>query len=420
MIYLLTVLELGVAAILLAGAFAVLVARRSFLLPPPISRLMRIVVAVATALPGIGMIVATLVPIVAFFAAMLAVAVAGTLAGATRLRGERPNWIALSLVVVGSLGAAILQPLGLRVLALPKADALVYQPIPAQVIKTYDAGVGFESVRAGPMGTLYLAANAGLDFTDREYYRKAQGQIIARHSDGTERIVFTTPVGSTAGVMAIASDATIYMTSNGRSPGIWRISPQGEAAKIATMPSGAWPNGLDFGPDGMLYSADSNLGLIWRIDPVSGKFDVAIRNKRLSARPFVALAPGANGLHFRGRDLIVTVSDSTEILKFSAMPNGTFGPASLIARGIPGDDFAVAKDGSLFVTTHPYNTVVRVEPNGRRTTVADARQQIVGATDICFGSGAADRDVLYVATDGGAFTAGAKARGQLIALTPYR
>ena len=55
----------------------------------------------------------------------------------------------------------------------------------------------------------------------------------------------------------------------------------------------------------------------------------------------------------------------------------------------------------------------------RPPTAPDAGQHIVGATDASFGRGPSDRDTLYVATDGGAFTAGPKARGQLIALQPY-
>lgn len=417
--YLEIVAEILVASLLLSGATASF-RNRKFLVPIPESRAWRYLLATLTALPGIGMIIATLVPFLAFFAAILSIFVSGSLTAAARVGGARPNWAATIAVMVLSVAVIGLQPLGLRVISLPKADELPFRPVPARVIKTYAAGVGFESVRPGPDGTLYLAANIGLDFTQGEYYRKAFGQIVARRPDGLERVIFTTPIGSTAGVMAIAPDGTIYMSSNGRTPGIWRIARNGTASKLASLPRGAWPNGLDFGPDGQLYAADSNLSQVWRIDPVSGRFTVALRDPLLAARPFVSLAPGANGLHFSGRDMIVSVSDAAKILKYPLAPNGSFGPPVLVASGIPGDDFAIGKDGSLFVTTHPYNTVVRIEPNGRRSIIGDARQRIVGATDASFGTGPTDRDTLYVATDGGAFTAGAKAQGELVALLPFQ
>ncbi len=117
--------------------------------------------------------------------------------------------------------------------------------------------------------------------------------------------------------------------------------------------------------------------------------------------------------------MFVTVSDATLLMKYTLGKDGRFGPPAQVARGIPGDDFAIGHDGSLFITTHPYNTLVRITPDGRRSIVAEAGQHIVGATDASFGRGPSDRDTLYVATDGGAFTAGPKARGQLIALQPY-
>lgn len=423
MIYLTLLLEalVGAALLVSAAGIAVRSSRTALLLRPlPSSRLARMLLAVLTALPGIGMIVATTVPFIAFFTSLLSVFATVALGAASKAGGGRPAWTMSTMLLLASTGIAILQPLGLKVISLPKADTLAYRPVQVRVIKTYGEGVGFESVRAGPDGTLYLAANIGLDFNSSDYFHAAHGEIIARRPDGSERLLFTTPVGATAGVIAIAADGTLYMTSNGRQPGIWRVTPNGDATKITTLPTGAWPNGIDFGPDGMLYSADSSLAQVWRIDPATGRAEVALRDARLAARPFIALAPGANGLHFAGRDMIVTVSDSTEVLKYPLGNDGHFGAPTLVARGIPGDDFAIGQDGSLFVATHPYNTLVRVAADGHRTIIADSRQYIVGATDASFGRTPSDRDTLYVATDGGAFTVGAKARGQLIAVEPYR
>jgi sugar lactone lactonase YvrE len=169
----------------------------------------------------------------------------------------------------------------------------------------------------------------------------------------------------------------------------------------------------------MLYSADSQLGIIWRIDPKTGSLKEVMRDPALLARPFISLAPGANGLHFRGNDLLVTVSDRTTLLKFAMDEKGKLGKSSVIATGIPGDDFAIGQDGSLFVTTHPYNTIVKISPNGERMIIGKAEQHIVGATDAVFGKSPKDLNTLYVVTDGGAFTGGPNTRGELVALEPY-
>ncbi len=328
-------------------------------------------------------------------------------------------WALPVLLAIASVLVAVFQPLGLKVLALPKADELSFKPIPWRVIKTYDEGLWFEGIAAGDDGTLYLSGNRGLDFSRGDYYHDAHGELIARKPDGSEHILFKTPDGLTSGVPVVAPDNSIYLTSHGATSFIWHIDITGKAIQLAKLPGGAWPNGIDFGPDGMLYSPDSNLGLIWRVDPKSGKVEVALRDLALQARAFISLAPGANGLHFKGREMLVTVSDRTTVLRYSMDDHDKFGPASVIATGIPGDDFAIGQDGSLFITTHPYNTVVRVSPGGVRSIIGKQEQHIVGATDAVFGKTAQDRSTLYVVTDGGAFTGGPKTRGELVALEPY-
>ena len=359
------------------------------------------------------------VPFVAFFASCIAFVSSLPLAlRSVHLKYTR-LWALPTLLAIASVVIVIAQPLGLKVLALPKAADLPFKPSPSRVIKTYDEGLWFEGIATGENGTLYLSGNRSLDFSRGDYYHDAQGELIARKSDGSERVFFKTPKGLTSGVPMVASDNSIYLTSHGDTSYIWHIDPSGKALKLAQFTNGAWPNGIDIGPDGMLYSPDSSLGVIWRVNPKSGHVEVALRDLALRARPFISLAPGANGLHFNGRNLLVTVSDRTTVLHYSMDDQGHFSSATVITSGIPGDDFAIGPDGSLFITTHPYNTVVRVSPNGERKIIGKMEQHIIGATDAVFGKTAQDRNTLYVVTDGGAFTGGPKTRGELVALNPY-
>lgn len=387
-------------------------------LPMPATPWGRALVALLLALGGLATLAGAAVPFLAFFASCLALPLAVAL-GAHALATRHAAAGAFAGVLAAmSLGVALSQPLGLKVLALPRAAVLPVVPVPARVVKTYDEGLWFEGIAAADDGTLYLSGNRGLDFSRSDYFRAARGELIARRPDGAERIVFRTPTGATAGVPVVGSDGTLYLTSHGEEPTIWRIPREGEARVLARLPRGAWPNGLDLGPDGQLYAPDSALGLVWRIDPATGRAERALVDPQLLARPLVSLAPGANGGHFRGRDLLVTVSDRTTVLKYTLDAEGRFGPGTVVATGIPGDDFAVASDGTLYVTTHPYDTVVEVTPDGRRRIIAGREQHIVGATDAVFGRMAADRDTLYVVTDGGAFTGGPRTRGELVALKP--
>lgn len=415
-----TQIVLGLALLLVAIAAAFPARWLPWLVAPlPQSRVGRAATCGLFLVAGLATLMGAAVPFMAFFASCVALASAAFLLLRAALAKVPAHWLLPAAMAAASVTVAIAQPLGLKVLALPKAADLPVVAAPARVVKTYDEGLWFEGIAAADDGTLYLSANRELDFSRGDYYRNAQGQVLARRPDGDERVIFKTPKGSTAGVIAVAQDGSLYLASHGASPAIWHITLDGHAEKTAELPAGSWPNGLDVGPDGKLYSPDSALGRVWRIDPATHRVEPVIDSAQLKARPFISLAPGANGLHFRGRDMYVTVSDRTTVLKYTLDASGNFGASTLVATGIPGDDFAIGHDGSLFITTHPYNTVVRTAPDGERTIVGNASQHIVGATDAVFGRGAGDRDTLYVVTDGGAFTGGPKTRGELVALQPY-
>ena len=413
-------IALGLSLLVLAAAAVFKAPRLRWLAAAlPQSRIGRGVTGGVLLIAGLATFLGAAVPFLAFFASCAGFACSAFIALRMTLAKLPTRWPLPTAMAAASVAVAISQPLGLKVLALPKAAELPYVAAPARVVKTYEEGLWFEGIAAGHDGTLYMSANRDLDFARSDYYRSAQGEVLVRRANGDERILFKTPKGSTAGVIAVANDGSLYMASHGRAPTIWHIQTDGQADKVAELPHGAWPNGLDIGPDGKLYSPDSALGLIWRIDPVTKRADRVIESHALTARPFISLAPGANGLHFKGRDMYVTVSDRTTVLKFVMDESGKFGTPTLFATGIPGDDFAIGHDGSLFIATHPYNTLVRVAPGGERTIIGNAAQHIVGATDAIFGKGPDDRNTLYVVTDGGAFTGGPKARGELVALQPY-
>ena len=367
-------------------------------------------------LGGVAMLVAIAQPFLVFFVAVFLALLSTGMLLLQVLRKHTQGTAMVAILLIGAVIAAALQPLGLRVLALPTAEALPLTPVAlARTLKAYAEGQWLESVKVGPDGTVYLTANTGENYATGDK-SQARAQVIARAPDGRERVFFELPEGSTAGVIAFDGQGRMFMTGQGANLGVWRFGPEGQGGLFAKLPRGAWPNGITAGPDEQLYVADAALGIVWRIDPTTGVAERAIEADALRARRFIALAPGANGLHFFGRDLYVTVSDAARVLKFTLAKDGRFGTPSVFAEGIPGDDFTIDDQGTLYITTHPFNTVVSVTQSGQRTIIANAAQGIVGATDASFGVLPGDRDTLYISTDGGAFSGDLKARGTLVTL----
>ncbi|KAF4501981.1 hypothetical protein FAGAP_1772 [Fusarium agapanthi] len=72
--------------------------------------------------------------------------------------------------------------------------------------------------------------------------------------------------------------------------------------------------------------------------------------------------------------------------------------------GLVPDDFCVADDGTVYMTRHPTNMVIRIPPNGGEGVVIAAgfaSWDVASATACALGVTKADKDMLYVTTAGG-------------------
>jgi sugar lactone lactonase YvrE len=320
------------------------------------------------------------------------------------------------LLAAGATGLVALQPLGLRVMMLPKADALPLALAPAETIANYEPGSMIEGLAFDKSGNLFISKMTGVNLLTGDK-SQASSQIIKRSPSGEESVFFTMPPATVAGALAIAEDGTIYMTADGEGRGLWRFVPNASGELLMQAAPDSWPNGIAIGPDKAVYIADSALGIIWRVDPASPKPTEALNHNLLRPRRFVALAPGVNGLKFIGQDLFMTVSDRALVLKATLQPNKTLSEPKIVVSRVPGDDFSVAANGDIYVTTHPYNTVVRITPAGEREIVADATTGVIGPATAAFGVEPGDEHNLYIGTDGGAFEGKSGASATLVRIS---
>lgn len=279
---------------------------------------------------------------------------------------------------------AIAQELGLPV---PAPDAT--ELLPAETLYTAPPGVvGFEGVTADPTGNLYLTTFGG--------------PILKLAPDGT-----ATPFGTLAAAnVAADADGTVYADTGGGPDGkaVWSIAPDGTATRLADLPADASPNGIAHDKsDGSLYVADSLLGRVYRI--ADGIASVLVEDPLLAPRALVGGIPGANGIKVFGDTLYVSNPDTSAILAVPLAGGAAAGPVRVHATGIPTDDFALDVQGNLYATTHPYNSVVRIAPDGTSTVVADLSTGALGPTSAFFGTAPGDESSLYVVGDGGWYAA---------------
>jgi len=238
------------------------------------------------------------------------------------------------------------------------------------------------------------------------------GEIRRIAPDGTQSTFAQLPLGppltpcggfvTIMGALAIDQHGTLYVNVASCDPqnrGVWKVTPQGQISLLANLPIEALPNGLALDHD-RLYVADSLLGRIWTVPVSGGTAEVWIEDAALLPPPGSPF-PGANGLKiFRG-EVYVSNSATGQILAIPFLRHREAGAPRVHATmpdGTGCDDFSFDVHGSLYCTTDPFRTVVRVDSDGTTEVLLTAADGLDGPTATAFGVHGNDRSNLYITT----------------------
>lgn len=266
----------------------------------------------------------------------------------------------------------------------------------AQSIWVTPKGPGYpESLIVEPDGSIMLS----VVFSGKVYLRKANGEVhmMAQLPDMTQ--------GQPGFVCIVrAEDGNVYATASRHRGEVWRLDKAGgKPVLVASLPEGAQPNGITTDGHGGLILGD-NLGGLWRVDPQSGSAKRWLEHVAVS-RNSRGRYPAANGVQRVGDTLYVTNSDRAFFISIKIAADGSPGQVRTVAANVPGDDFAVDTRGNAFVTTHPNNSVIKVNRHGRTKLFADLATGMHGPTAAALAT-VEGKKWLYVAVDGGAFANG--------------
>jgi sugar lactone lactonase YvrE len=206
--------------------------------------------------------------------------------------------------------------------------------------------------------------------------------------------------------MGVAFDeaGTLWVTGGTMrtAPGyIWKIDAEGVVQRWTDLPDATFVNGCTVHPNGRdLLVCESRSSRILAIDTTeAGKWSTWLEDDWIG--PGESPYPGANGIKIRNGWAWVTVSGRMLIVRVPILGDGSPGSVELAFPEVLGDDFTFGASGALYVTTHPAQTVMRIDPSGTRTTIAGPAEGVVGATACAFGRAPGDEHALYVSTDGG-------------------
>lgn len=214
-------------------------------------------------------------------------------------------------------------------------------------------------------------------------------------------VTFASVSGKAAGI-ALKPDGSLLVAGvKDKISGVFHISNEGVVDTVITLPEAIFLNGMTYLTGNRYLIADSYKGAIWEVDIVKKTASVWLEDEKLARsipdHPF----PAVNGLKIYGNSLYASNTQRQELIKIPLLANYTPGIPEVFVTHVNLDDFAFDVEGNLYGTTHVYNSVVKIAPDGQLTTIAKVEQGMTGSTALAFGLEGDLRTKIYVTTNGG-------------------
>src|SRR5256714_723540 len=272
----------------------------------------------------------------------------------------------------------------------PDHDGGTFAPIAATTVATWKAPAFLENLAVDADGAVFVTVYS---------HKRVDRYDPATGATTTLAEVPAPPMG-----VAFDADGVLWVTGGTlyERPGfIWRVERSGAVRQWCELPDATFMNGCTMHPNGRtLLACESASGNILAIDvDKPGRWDVWLQGERL--RPIVPKWPGSNGIKIRQGWAWITVSGRRLMVRVPIQPDGSAGGIEVAATRLSADDFAFGMSSSLYLTTHPEHTLVRLDPSGARTTLAGPEQGMGASTACAFGRSPGDEKARYVTTDGG-------------------
>ena len=156
--------------------------------------------------------------------------------------------------------------------------------------------------------------------------------------------------------------------------------------------------------EGLILLADSILGLIFILNVRSLTVDVWLKHKLLAKVTPDPMLPGVNGIQLNGKYLYCSNTDAKTLLRIAiGDENKAEGELEIFQEKFNVDDFAFDNDGNAYLSTHIFQSVVRLASDGTRSRIAGGPgvRICAGTTAVAFGRTESDQSILYVTTNGG-------------------
>jgi hypothetical protein len=260
--------------------------------------------------------------------------------------------------------------------------------IPSQAIAEFPANTFLESIAIAPDNTLFIT-----NHFEGQIIRIGQDQISSIHA----------AISGKATGLAFLPDHELLLTGwneQGVST-IFKVSAQGVVETLLTIPEASFLNGLTHFIGSRYLIADSYRGAIWELDIAQASMHIWLENPLLARTSIDKERPAVNGLKIFNDVLYASNTETQHIVQVPIVLDDHPGEPTIFIDRVNINDFAFDVSGNLYGTTHIYNSVVKITPDRKVTTIAQAEQGMAGSTALAFGRAEHDRTNIYVITGTG-------------------
>jgi hypothetical protein len=278
-------------------------------------------------------------------------------------------------------------------------ERVPFAAVPAETIAEWEPGTFVENLAPSPDGgwLVTVPSHHRIDHVTAEGRRGPFAELAAMPT----------------GIVADGDGVWVISGLIGE-PG-WRLDRVGRnhVEHVCELPQLRFGNGMARAGRRLLI-ADSALGVVLAVDLDSKQVAPWLSHELLTAPAEAAGVPGVNGITVIGDQVLLTNTARALVLR---IPIAAPDPADLevLAERLVADDFTVDGTGSLYLATHLFDSVLRLDPDGWRTDIAGPDQGVETST-----SAAIDPrhpDALWVTAAGERFGGGHGKPARLIRLT---
>jgi sugar lactone lactonase YvrE len=227
--------------------------------------------------------------------------------------------------------------------------------------------------------------------------------IIYKVSEG-ETKTFASVEGKVTGIAAYGKDRFILSGNDQQDKAVlYVLDSKGNIRTLVSIPEARFVNGVTLLKGNDFLVADSYKGCIWKVNVETRQVSQWLTDDLLKRSSDQNPTPGANGIKIANNTLYISNTQQQMLLTVKLKGTTPEKPAVFV-RKVNIDDFTIDEGGTIYASTHVYNSVIKITPDKQITTIAGQAEGVAGSTAcVLYKEPVTGKRMLYVSTNGGMY-----------------